>query len=318
MAYLGRRNSIPALRETPQGFYLDGGPHGEILLPSSLIPKGAEIDDVLDVFVYCDSEDRLIATTETPYVTVGQIASLEVVEVNDRVGAFLDWGLSKDLLLPFREQRRSVRVGDRVVVYVYVDDANNRIVATSKLKGKIRHDNPRYFVTQEVDMIIADETPMGYRVIVDGQFEGMLYHSELSEDLEYGQQLRGFVRKVRPDGKMDLRRDKWGHERVGPLGSRILEELIAAGGNLPYHDKSDPDDIRRAFDSSKKAFKQAIGSLYKEQRITIDESGIHLVDEKVPKKPRPPAKKRSSESGVPKRAGPPSPWDSARPKRERS
>ncbi len=333
MAYIGRRNLIPVLHEAPQGLYLDGGPHGEILLPAGLVPDDVEMGKDVDVFLYSDSEDRLVATPEKPYVMAGQIACLKVVGVNQNVGAFLDWGLSKDLLLPYSEQRWSVRVGDVVVVYVYVDEVNNRIVATTKLKGKVSHERPPFFVTQEVDLIVTDETPMGYRVIVEGTHEGMLYFDELSEALEYGQQFRGFVRSVRPDGKIDVRRDKSGYARVEPVGARILEELIAAGGHLPFNDKSSPDSIRDTFGISKKAFKQAIGALYKKQRILITDSGIDLLDEKAVKLPRPPAKPRSRESGgdipsdyeeenvedtveeeVDTKPKKPSPWDTAKPR----
>ncbi|MEM9158348.1 MAG: S1-like domain-containing RNA-binding protein [Verrucomicrobiota bacterium] len=277
MADIGKFNRLPILRDTPQGLYLNGGEeHGDILLPGSLVPQDVSINDLLTVFVYLDSEDRLVATTEIPKATIGQFAKLEVVGINRQVGAFLDWGLQKDLLLPFREQPNRVDVGHTPIVYIHLDPQTNRIVASARLNRHLSKYRPRYAPGAEVDLVILDETPLGYNAIVDHQYRGLLYKNELSEKLEYGRALKGFVKKVRPDGKLDLRRDNAGYTRVGPLADKILQQLEAHKGYLPYDDKTPPEVIRRAFDCSKKAFKQAIGNLYKQRKIQIQNGGIAL------------------------------------------
>ena len=277
MAILGQRNSLPIVRQAPPGLYLDGGTHGEILLPGRYIQPGWAIGGAMDVFLYRDSEDRLVATTETPRAVVGEFAYLRVVTRNPSVGAFLDWGLDKDLLLPLREHAASLRPGDWVLVRVALDERSDRIIASARLSRWLDLTPPAYAEGQPVKLIVESETPLGYRAIINHAHTGLLYRAELAAPLIIGQTLDGFIRTLRPDGKIDLGLDPAGHRRIAPLGEQIIAALRTAGGHLPYHDGSSPDEIRAAFGMSKKAFKSAIGVLYREQRIRIEPDGIRLV-----------------------------------------
>lgn len=277
MVQIGQRNLLPILRSVPPGYILDGGERGDILLPGRYIPKGVVPGGILDVFVYRDSEDRLVATTETPHAMVGQFALLRVVSANPRIGAFLDWGLEKDLLLPLREQTTPVAVGDWVLVRVALDERSDRIVASAKLNRYLDLQPPAYREGDAVKLLVIDETPLGFNVIVENAHRGLVYKSDLSGALARGQPLEGFVRAIRPDGKLDIALDRAGYERVAPLAEQIIEALKEAGGQPPYHDGSSPEDIRAVFGVSKKAFKQAIGALYRERKIRITDSGIEWV-----------------------------------------
>lgn len=273
---MGRRNSLLVVREAPPGFYLDGGTHGEILLPGRYIPKGAKPGVTLDVFVYRDSEDRLVATTETPEAMVGEFAYLRVVSVNPRVGIFFDWGLEKDLLLPLRELATPLRPGDRRVVRVALDERTDRIIASARLNRWLNRTPATYTEGQRVNFIITGDTPLGYNAIIENAHRGLLYRSDLAGPLLTGQRLDGYVRAMRPDGKIDLALDRAGFHRVAPLTEQILTALKEAGGALRLNDNSPPEDIREAFGISKKAFKQAIGSLYRARKIVIAETEIRL------------------------------------------
>lgn len=277
MAELGKRNELSILNESPHGLYLDGEELGDILLPRTYVPKGLTPSSKLSVFVYLDSEDRIVATTETPLAEVDQFVALKVLEVNE-VGAFLDWGLSKDLLLPFREQKGRVRVGDTRVVRVYVDDASGRIVASEKHARFLSKYKATYKPREQVDLIVTGETPLGYKALINGTHMGLLYDNELSEPLRVGDQFKGFINKIRPDGAIDLRRDQSGYTRVGPLADRIQEAIKTGNGRLDLDDKSPPEEIRAAFDVSKKAFKQALGALYKKRVIQFSNGGVELTD----------------------------------------
>jgi len=278
MALLGKRNSLKALRETTSGLYLDGGDLGEILLPGRYIPKNLTPGGTVEVFVYRDSEDRLVATTETPKAMVGEFASLKVIGGTRSVGAFLDWGLSKDLLLPLREQEKRVATGDWVVVFIYVDPKSNRIVATSRLNQHFDKNPPVYKHNAPVSLLVAGETPLGFNVIVESAHRGLLYSSDLSGPVKIGQKLQGYVRTVRPDGKIDVALTPTGYkQRVPSLTEQIVEMLEAKGGRLALDDKSSPELIQKTFSTSKKAFKQALGALYKEKRIAFENGGIALL-----------------------------------------
>lgn len=279
MAIIGKRNQLTVLKSAPPGFYLDGGALGELLLPGALVPEGAKVGDVLDVFLYRDSEDRLVTTTETPHAEVGQFAYLRVVSVAPRIGVFLDWGLSKDLLLPIRELKQGgVDRGDWLVVYVMLDTKTDRIVASARLNRHLSTAAPTYAEGQAVDLLVIGESPLGYNAIVNNAHRGLLYHGDLAGPLGVGQKLEGFVSAVREDGKIDLRLDRAGHQRIPVNTDKVLDVLKAAGGRLPFHDDSSPEEIRVAFGISKKAFKQAIGSLFKDRRIVITKHGIRLAD----------------------------------------
>ena len=278
MAFLGKRNTLSVVRASAPGLYLDGGELGEILLPGRYIPADLRPKDKMDVFVYRDSEDRLVATTEIPHATVGEFACLKVVSVNDRVGAFLDWGLAKDLLLPFREQEKPVRVGQRVVVFVYLDAKSERIVATTRLRRHLSRGLPLYRNSQPVDLLITGKTTLGYTAIVENAHSGLLYHDNITVPLQIGQRLKGFVRNVRPNGQIDLSLDAAGYKRVAPLTDQIVKALEQNGGQLPFDDDSSPEAIRQKFSVSKKAFKQALGKLYKARRIRFRNPGVELLD----------------------------------------
>jgi uncharacterized protein len=277
MATLGTYNVLPIIRESTPGLYLDGGELGEILLPKRYIPRDIQPKDKLEVFIYRDSEDRLVATTEQPIATVGEFACLRVIGINDRTGAFLDWGLSKDLLLPFREHVRPVKVGDRVVVYILVDPKTERIIASMRLNRHFSRERPLYRPNAKVDLLISGSTPLGYEAVVDGRHRGLLFRDNIVTRVQIGQQLKGFVRAVRPNGQIDLSLDAAGYSRVGKLTDLILEALRSNGGKLDFDDDSSPELIRQRFGVSKKAFKQALGSLYKERQIEFRRPGIELV-----------------------------------------
>ncbi|MSR42031.1 MAG: GntR family transcriptional regulator [Phycisphaerales bacterium] len=276
MARLGIRNTLTAVRESQPGIYLDGGALGEILLPGKFIPRTLRIRDTIEVFVYRDSEDRLVATTETPLACVGEFACMRVKDIHERAGAFLDWGLSKDLLLPYREQRPHVQVGEKVVVKVLHDTETDRVIATALITQHFSRTKPEYAVDQEVDLLVFETSELGCSVIVEHAHRGLIYNSSLASPLEVGTHVRGFVQEVREDGKIDLRLDRSGYERVAPLTEQILEALAKAGGRLNFDDSSSPDAIRARFHTSKKAFKQALGALFKARKITFLSPGIEL------------------------------------------
>ena len=277
MAVIGKRNTLSIVRESAPGLYLNGGELGEILLPGRYIPRDLKQGDKLDVFVYLDSEDRLVATTETPLATVGEFACLEVVSIHPRAGAFLNWGLAKDLLLPFREQEIPVRLRQKVVVAVYLDAATNRIAASARLSRHLSRDTPSYAEGQPVPLLITGQTPLGYNAIVANAHRGLLYRDNLSAPLEVGQKVQGFVRCVRDNGKIDLRLDASGYQRVLPLQEQIVQALERNSGRLDFDDASSPEAIRKTFGVSKGAFKQALGALYKRRRIRFQHPGIELL-----------------------------------------
>lgn len=278
MAILGKRNNLPILRESAPGLYLNGGDLGEILLPGRYIPPNVKQKDKLDVFVYRDSEDRLVATTEIPLAVVGEFAYLQVVSIHPRVGAFLNWGLAKDLLLPFREQEKPVRIGQKVIVAVYLDPITSRIVASARLSRHLSHDTPAYREGQAVNLLIASATPLGYNAIVENAHRGLLYRDNLSTPLEIGQKIKGFVRAIRDNGKIDLRLDSSGYKRILPLQTQIMQALEQNGGRLSFDDSSPPEEIRKTYGVSKGAFKQALGALYKSRRIRFTNPGIQRVE----------------------------------------
>ncbi len=282
MAFIGKRNQLPFVREATPGYYLDGGMHGEILLPGRYLTRRPAVGSLMNVFVYRDSEDRLVATTEHPYAAVGEFGFLRVASINPRIGVFLDWGLEKDLLLPAREQTGPLQVGDWLMVYVMLDERTDRIVASARLNRHFEIATPTYPAGAPVKLIVISESPLGYNVVVDHKFRGLLYGNDLAGPLSIGQPLDGFVKMVRDDGKIDLTLNlpRVGYQRIVPVTEKILATLAASrGGYLPLHDNSPPEEIRAAFGVSKKAFKQAIGVLFKAKQIVIEKTGIRLVAE---------------------------------------
>jgi predicted RNA-binding protein (virulence factor B family) len=282
MADLGRYNQLKVLYSTPHGIYLNGGDHGEILLPTRYIPRGTQLDDVIEVFVYRDSEDRVIATTEKPLAQAGEFASLEVVGVHRQVGVFLNWGLPKDLLLPYRELTEKVEVGQKVAVYVILDERSDRIIATTILNRHLSRQPAPYKKGQEVGLLITNRTPLGYNVLVEKTHMALLHGIAGVAALQSGQEMRGFISAVHPDGKLDVSLDASGYQRVAPLTERILEALKTSGGSLPFDDDSPSEQIRENFGSSKTAFKQALGSLFRQRKIRFTRPGIQWVDVNEP------------------------------------
>ncbi len=279
MLNLGKWNELKVQERMDNGFLLDGGTAGPVRLPDACVTEPMAVGQSVRVFVYNDSEERLVGTTKRPFVEVGEIAYLEVIGINERIGFFLDWGLDKDLLLPYREQDDDpLEVGDGIVVAVYVDEYTNRIVASTRLHRHFTEQRPAYEPNDAVHILIYGDSPLGYKAIVDKCYRGLLYHSETADQLETGDQFTGYVRTVRADGKIDLRRDPAGYGRVESIREVILNKLEAADGKLPFNDKSDSEAIRKSFKTSKKAFKQALGALYKERLIRFTETGIERVD----------------------------------------
>jgi len=276
MAQIGKYNVLKVNRKVDFGFYLDGGDSGEILLPARYAPNNCKIGDTVDVFIYYDSEDRIIATTEKPLATVGQFAYLKVVEVN-AFGAFLNWGLPKDLLVPFREQKQKMEEGKSYVVFIYIDGDTDRIAASAKLEQFLNHEPANYLPGDEVELIITSITDLGYKAAINHRHEGILYKNEVFGQVKKGQQLTGYVKKVRDDGKIDLRLYKEGYTKIDGMTGVLLEQLEIQDGFLPLTDKSPAEDIYRILGMSKKSFKQAIGALYKSKIISIGNNGISKV-----------------------------------------
>ncbi|MCK3685014.1 S1-like domain-containing RNA-binding protein [Maribellus sp. YY47] len=278
MTEIGKINTLDIVRETGNGVYLDGGELGEILMPQKFVTDEMKAAGKAEVFVYTDSEDRLVATTEKPLAKVGELACLEVKQVTN-VGAFLDWGLPKDLLVPYREQRERMEVGKSYWVHVFLDLLSNRIAATTKLQKYLDNTPPEYNPGQEVDLIIFDETDLGYKAIINREHTGMLYKNQVFKELRIGDVTRGFIAKVRKDEKIDLMLEKPGYGKVDDISAKILKELKNNRGFMAVSDKSSPDMIQALFGISKKTFKQAIGGLYKKRLISFESDGIKLVEE---------------------------------------
>lgn len=277
MTEVGKYNTLPILRSVDFGVYLDGGELGEILLPQRYLPEGSRVGDAVEVFVYYDSEDRVIATTERPYAQVGEFAVLKVNSVNP-VGVFLDWGLaSKELLVPFREQRAEMFPGKYYVVYLYVDEVSGRIVATAKINRFLQKTPVDYTLNQEVSLLMTQETELGFKVIVDNAHWGMIYHNEIFKPVHRGDRLTGYVTHIRADEKVDVALQPVGYGGVDLLAQGILDAIRKNDGFLPFNDKSDAGEIAAAFGCSKKNFKKAVGALYRQRLIEILDDGIRLV-----------------------------------------
>ncbi|MDR3117879.1 MAG: GntR family transcriptional regulator [Mediterranea sp.] len=272
---LGRFNALEVVKEVDFGMYLDGGEQGEILLPARYVPEDCKVGDRLDVFLYLDAEERLVATTLIPFVQVGEFACLEVNWVNE-YGAFLNWGLMKDLFVPFREQKMKMQIGGKYVVYAYVDQESYRIVASAKVDRYLSKETPAYQPEEEVDVLVWQKTELGFKVIIENKYSGLLYGNQVFCDIHTGDRMKAYIRQVRPDGKIDLMLQKTGTEHVGDFANRLLRYIKEHDGSIPFGDKSDAADIYDAFGVSKKTFKKAVGDLYKQRLIVIGESGLRL------------------------------------------
>ncbi|MCF0257318.1 MULTISPECIES: CvfB family protein [Bacteroidales] len=272
---LGKFNKLEVVKEVEFGMYLDGGEEGEILLPLRYVPEECKVGDKLNVFIYLDNEERLVATTLTPLVQVGQFACLEVAWVN-QYGAFLDWGLMKDLFVPFREQKLKMQVGRKYVVHAHLDDESYRIVASAKVERYLSKERAAYQPGEEVEILIWQKTDLGFKAIIEHQYGGLLYESEIFRPLQAGMTLKAYVKQVREDGKIDLMLQKPGAGKVEDFAVTLLEYIREQGGTTSLNDKSPAEDIYAVFGVSKKTFKKAVGDLYKKQLVILEDNKIRI------------------------------------------
>ncbi|TCO95271.1 CvfB family protein [Bacteroides heparinolyticus] len=272
---LGKFNRLEVVKEVEFGMYLDGGEEGEILLPLRYVPEECKVGDKLNVFIYLDNEERLVATTLTPLVQVGQFACLEVAWVN-QYGAFLDWGLMKDLFVPFREQKLKMQVGRKYVVHAHLDDESYRIVASAKVERYLSKERAAYQPGEEVEILIWQKTDLGFKAIIEHQYGGLLYESEIFRPLQAGMTLKAYVKQVREDGKIDLMLQKPGAGKVEDFAVTLLEYIREQGGTTSLNDKSPAEDIYAVFGVSKKTFKKAVGDLYKKQLVILEDNKIRI------------------------------------------
>ena len=272
---IGQYNTLRVVKILDFGVYLDGHEMGEILMPTKWVPNDTKVDDELEVFIYFDSEDRPIATTVKPKAMVGEFAWLKAKAVN-RIGAFLDWGLDKDLLVPFKEQNAKMEEGRSYLVYLYVDPRSKRIAASAKLEKYLDIEPLDYKPGQEVDLLIWTKSDMGYKAVVDQKHTGLLYFNEIFQELMPGQKMKGYISQIRPDGKIDLNLQKSGYDNIDQFTARLIQELKNNEGFLPLTDKSPPDEIYRFLQMSKKNFKKSVGKLYKQGKVSMNENGISL------------------------------------------
>jgi predicted RNA-binding protein (virulence factor B family) len=277
MMEIGYYNTLKIARETKVGLFLTDG-KDDVLLPLKYVPKEYNIGDELIVFVYLDHEERPVATTLEPYILLDEFGLLRVNYVNN-IGAFLDWGLEKDILVPFKEQARPMEKGKRYLVFTYMDEKTNRIVASSKTNQFLNNENITIQVGEEVDLIISHITDLGINVIINDIHKGLLYKDQVYDDIRTGDRMKGFIKTIRPDNKIDVSLQKLGYENIEPNAEKILDELRASRGYLRLNDNSNPEDIKTVLKMSKKTFKKAIGALFKEKRIEIKDDGIYLVKE---------------------------------------
>ncbi|AUI86173.1 GntR family transcriptional regulator [Vibrio azureus] len=276
MIKIGQINSLEVIKKADFGMFLDADDYGSVLLPNKYVPQGLEIGAQIDVFLYFDSESQLVATTETPIAQVGEWGLMKIEGIN-KTGAFVNWGIKeKDLLIPFSEQRTRFSAGQTILVYVYTDKASGRIVGTTKFNKWLDKTPANYEINQQVELIIAERSQLGYKAIINGQHWGMIFPSDVFGKLFIGKKLKGYIKQIREDGKIDLALQKVGVAKMDDLSIKILNELQNKGGFLPLNDKSSPEAIFDVFRTSKGTYKKTIGGLYKAGKIVIDSSGIRL------------------------------------------
>jgi len=276
MVKLGQYNRLRVIKKVDFGLYLDGDKYGDILLPRKYADRNTALDDSIEVFLYLDSEDRIVATTLKPKAVVGECAYLKVVEVN-RIGAFLDWGLPKDLLVPFNQQQKPMEKGFSYTVYVYVDELSERIAASSRLEDYLTDKPDQLKPDQAVDLMIYGKSDLGFKAVINGRYLGQLYQNEVFRPLHYGEKLQGFIKKVRSDGKIDLRLQQAAHLARNSLAEEILSHLSENNGVLELTDKSPPGEIYSTFGVSKSTYKKALGLLYKNRQIKIEKHQVTLI-----------------------------------------
>ena len=273
---LGKFNQLEVVKQVDFGMYLDGGEEGEILLPTRYVPEDCKVGDWLNVFLYLDNEERLIATTLTPLVQVGEFACLEVSWVN-QFGAFLNWGVMKDLFVPFSEQKMKMQVGNKYIIHAHIDDESFRIVASAKVDRYLSKEKAPYQPGEEVNILIWQKTDLGFKAIIENMYSGLLYDSEIFQTLHTGDTLKAYIKQVREDGKIDLILQKPGFEKVDDFSKTLYHYIADHGGRIGLNDKSPAEEIYDVFGVSKKTFKKAVGDLYKKRLILLHEDGIELV-----------------------------------------
>ena len=277
MIRLGEYNTLEILRETDPGLYLGDTQENVVLLPHRYKPENFNIGDMLEVFVYLDYEERPVATTLTPHILLNDFGYLHCSDVNE-FGAFMDWGVQKQLFVPFKEQARPMKVGNWYIVYLSMDEQTNRLVGSSKTNKYLNNDTVTLQKFDEIDIMVTHITDLGANVIVDGKHKGLIFINDIFEDIRTGDTMKAFVKSVRDDNKIDVVLQSPGYRSIEPNANFILEELKAAGGFMALHDKSEPQDIKNELGMSKKSFKKAIGTLYKDKQILIKADGIELID----------------------------------------
>jgi len=276
MIDIGQYNQLDVIKKVDFGLYLDGGAYGDILLPKRYVDKNTALGDRLEVFIYLDSEDRLVATTLKPKAVVGECAYLKVVDVN-RIGAFLDWGLPKDLLVPYNQQQKPMQKGYSYMVYLFVDEHSERIAGSSRLEDFLTEEPAQLKPNQPVDLMIYGNSDLGFKAVVDGRYLGQLYRNEVFRALHYGEKLPGFIKRVRSDGKIDIALQPAAHLARNSLAETILAHMKDNNGISTLTDRSPPEDIYKAYGVSKATFKKALGLLYKNRQIIIEKHQLTLV-----------------------------------------
>ncbi len=277
MIRLGEYNTLEILRETDPGLYLGDTQENVVLLPHRYKPENFNIGDMLEVFVYLDYEERPVATTLTPHVLLNDFGYLHCSDVNE-FGAFMDWGVQKQLFVPFKEQARPMKVGNWYIVYLSMDEQTNRLVGSSKTNKYLNNDSVTLQKFDEIAIMVTHITDLGANVIVNGKHKGLIFINDIFEDIRTGDTMKAYVKGVREDNKIDVVLQSPGYRSIEPNANFILDELKAAGGFMPLHDKSNPQDIKNELGMSKKSFKKAIGTLYKDKQILIKPDGIELID----------------------------------------
>jgi predicted RNA-binding protein (virulence factor B family) len=272
---LGQINKLKILRETSVGLFLGDEEGNDVLLPNKFVPREYQLDDMLNVFVFRDSDARITATTQQPKIKLKEFAYLEVV-ANTEVGSFVDWGLDKQLLVPFREQRIPLELGKKYIVYLYLDSKTDRLVATTHFNKFLEETAEGLTDGDAVDVLFNEKTDLGWNVIVNNRFKGLVYADEVFKEVRFGYRQKAYVKKLRHDGKLDISLQKQGYSAIEPNADKILKLLRTTGGFLNLNDNSDPEEIKARLQMSKKVFKKAIGSLYKDKVITLEEKGIRL------------------------------------------
>jgi len=277
MLNLGQLNTLKALRQTDNGIYLIDDQFNEVLLPNKYVPEDLKLDDTIEVFLYKDSEDRLIATTLTPKLMLNGYAALEAKMVS-RYGAFFDWGLEKDLMVPYSQQAKYIVEGKIYVVHLYLDEKSQRLAGSTKINNTLERTSVELEIGDKVNLLTYEETEIGISAIVNNRYQGMLFKNEIFDTVKIGDELTGYVKKIRTDNKIDLSLNRFGYKAVDDNVQKLYEALTATGGSLNLNDKSSPEDITNKLGMSKKIFKKAVGSLYKQKRLEITETGIKLIE----------------------------------------